>query len=151
MNLTELKAEAEFIEKGAALEHARWSRWMEYMLDCSIQSGDDDLGIRTCAWPKAQFETWLRQMETSYEDLTEKEKESDRREVREYLPFIHQREEAAFEAGYKTALLEVIEVAEGMLGATVEGNDTEDYKQGLLKGFNTALSEIITKLKDKQK
>lgn len=34
--------------------------------------------------PKEKVERWTRQMNTNYEDLTEKEKESDRNQVRKF-------------------------------------------------------------------
>jgi len=67
--------EKEFIEKGADLEHKRWARWHQY--------------CRTI-WTPEMIKRWDRQSRTPYIALSEKEKESDRKEVRKYLPFIHQ-------------------------------------------------------------
>ena len=53
-------------EQLAALEHDRWSGWMKYMFA--------NLTL-------ANLTRWLRQMETHYSDLSEAEKESDRKEV----------------------------------------------------------------------
>lgn len=78
----------EIIEKLADIEHQRWSDWMEYMFDCAIKSGDDNIGIRTLGFPTKQFENWERQIETDYKDLTEKEKQSDRDQVMRYFPII---------------------------------------------------------------
>lgn len=72
----------------AAIEHQRWSDWMEYMLDCAVKSGDDNIGIRTCGWPTAQFEHWQRQIETDYADLSDKEKASDMEQVDRYWHLI---------------------------------------------------------------
>lgn len=63
----------ELLEILAALEHDRWSRWMEYML--------------TNMSPE-NLERWKRQMITDYKDLSEKEKESDRKEARITLTYI---------------------------------------------------------------
>ena len=73
----------DFVEKGGALEHARWGRWHKYMLSRMSIRKDDSL-----EFDKEDFERWLRQSNTPYNELSEKEKESDRREVREYLPLI---------------------------------------------------------------
>ena len=78
----------ELRERLAAIEHQRWSDWMEYMFDCAIKSGSDDIGIRTCGWPTKQFEHWQRQIETDYEDLSTKEKASDMEQVDRYWPLI---------------------------------------------------------------
>jgi hypothetical protein len=72
-------------EEWANIEHERWSKWQEYMFDCAVKSGDDNLGIRTLAFPTGQYENWERQIETPYSELSEKEKESDREQVRPYI------------------------------------------------------------------
>lgn len=82
------KQREEIIDKLAAIEHERWSHWQEYMFDCAIKSGDDNIGIRTFSWPTAQVERWNEQMETEYECLTEEEKQSDRDQVMRYWPLI---------------------------------------------------------------
>ena len=51
------------IEKLAALEHEQWAHWTRYMLDNLTPEN---------------IQRWRRQIETPYEDLSEKEKESDR-------------------------------------------------------------------------
>ena len=78
------------IEKLAAIEHERWADWMQYMFDCGVKSGDDNIGVRVVGWPTKQFEHWQRQIETDYEDLSAKEKQSDRDQVDRYLPLINQ-------------------------------------------------------------
>jgi hypothetical protein len=40
--------------------------------------------------PADLFERWQKQTETPYSELTDKEKESDREQVRKYLPLIAQ-------------------------------------------------------------
>ncbi len=72
----------EFIEKGAALEHERWSGWQAYLFSKSEWTKDGYL------IPKELCERWQRQIDTPYEKLSEQEKESDRKEVRKYLPLI---------------------------------------------------------------
>ena len=57
-------------EKLAALEHDRWSGWMEYMFENMTL---------------ANLTRWVLQMETPYSGLSEREKESDRKEVRRTL------------------------------------------------------------------
>ena len=75
--------EQELIEQLADKEHASWSHWMDYLFSqCkSTVEGDAiipcDLAIR-----------WRRQADTSYADLTEREKQSDRDEVAHILPII---------------------------------------------------------------
>jgi hypothetical protein len=50
-------------EKLADLVHQQWIHWMRYMVD---NSTDENI------------QRWVRQMNTAYADLSEKEKDSDR-------------------------------------------------------------------------
>jgi len=73
----------EFIEKGADLEHDRWARWQKY-LHSRLQK--DNKGFY---WlDDGLFEHWERQIDTPYSELSEKEKESDRKETRNYVPLL---------------------------------------------------------------
>lgn len=74
--------EEEFIEEAAAMEHDRWAHWQKYCHSTGIR---DSSGIRLTI---DSIERWERQINTPYNELTEKEKESDRFEVRKYLPLI---------------------------------------------------------------
>jgi len=72
----------EFIEKGADLEHDRWAKWQAYLFSKSEWTKDGYL------IPKKLCERWQRQIDTPYEKLSEEEKESDRKEVRKYIPLL---------------------------------------------------------------
>jgi hypothetical protein len=77
----------EFVEKGAALEHDRWARWQKYFFDqCLPQNNDGKYVDLTLCIPK--YERWNRQIATPYAELSELEKESDRKESRTYLPML---------------------------------------------------------------
>lgn len=56
--------------------HTAWSGWIKYMIS---KSGIDRDGNRVI--PHELYVRWYRQMHTSYEDLSEKEKDSDRKEA----------------------------------------------------------------------
>jgi len=63
----------ETFERLAALEHDRWSGWMEYMFaNMTLEN----------------LMRWALQMETPYSGLSEREKESDRKEVRRTLKLL---------------------------------------------------------------
>ena len=62
----------ELLEKLADLEHDRWSRWEKY---------------RSTKYTEMSSE-WIRKRNLSYSKLTEKEKESDRKEARKTLELI---------------------------------------------------------------
>ena len=70
----------EMIERLADIEHERWSHWMKYLFSKSIKNENGSVTI-----PKEFVERWERQLNTSYNNLSESEKESDRCEVRKYL------------------------------------------------------------------
>ncbi|MBE5440130.1 MULTISPECIES: hypothetical protein [Mycobacteriaceae] len=71
------------MEKLAAIEHERWAHWQQYMHDQCQRAEDGSLII-----PAQLAQRWQTQIETPYEDLTESEKDSDREQVRRYLPII---------------------------------------------------------------
>jgi hypothetical protein len=71
------------LEELAALEHDRWSHWQRY-LHSKCQPGADG----TLTIPADLVAHWAAQMTTEYSALTEEEKESDREQVRRYLPVI---------------------------------------------------------------
>lgn len=61
---------SELIERLAQLEHEQWAHWTRYMLDNLTPEN---------------IERWRRQIETPYHQLTEKEKESDRKWAKKVL------------------------------------------------------------------
>jgi len=71
------------VEELAAIEHERWSHWQRYMHEKSTRQSDGSLVIAA-----ELVERWERQMETPYSELSQEEKESDREQVRTYLPTI---------------------------------------------------------------
>ncbi len=71
------------LEDLSALEHERWAHWQKYMHDKASQLPDGSLLI-----PVELVMKWEKQIATKYADLSDKEKESDREQVRKYLPLI---------------------------------------------------------------
>jgi hypothetical protein len=71
------------IETLAAAEHDRWSHWQRYMHEQCRPSDDGSLTI-----PPNLVARWTKQMSAPYSELTEDEKESDREQVRRYIPII---------------------------------------------------------------
>jgi hypothetical protein len=100
--------EREFVEKGADLEHDRWARWQKYMFS---KFEKDSLG--NLIVPKEYVERWFRQIDTKYADLSEQEKESDRKETRSYLPLFQKTYEVAEKAGYEKCKADLRKVVEG--------------------------------------
>jgi hypothetical protein len=74
------------LEALASIEHERWSHWQRYVHSkCSPVGNEGALLI-----PGHLVKRWEEQIETPYTQLTEPEKESDREQVRKYLPLIAQ-------------------------------------------------------------
>lgn len=71
------------LEALATIEHERWSHWQRYMHGKSIRNSDGSLTI-----PPELVARWEKQIVTPYDELSPKEKESDRDQVRKYLPVI---------------------------------------------------------------
>jgi hypothetical protein len=71
------------LEDLAAIEHERWSHWQRYMHAQAIRQPDGSLLI-----PGPLVERWETQAATPFADLGNAEKESDREQVRRYLPLI---------------------------------------------------------------
>jgi hypothetical protein len=70
-------------ESLAAIEHERWAHWQRYMHSKAVRQPDGSLLLQADL-----VERWEQQIRTPYAALTDKEKESDREQVRKYLPLI---------------------------------------------------------------
>lgn len=83
-NSRELTASLEqLIDELAAVEHERWAHWQRYVHRQATQQSDGSLRL-----PADLVARWERQIATKYSELTENEKESDRDQVRKYMPLI---------------------------------------------------------------
>ena len=107
----------EFVERGADLEHDRWARWQKYMFSkCfphkihdslnAVTKQHEDIETGNLVIPKGLVERWSRQIDTTCADLPEKEKESDRKETRNYLPLLESAIDRAYEAGRENGIVE---------------------------------------------
>ena len=70
-------------EELADIEHKRWACWQNYIHSIFPKNEDGSITIS----PERVIQ-WERKIATEYADLTEKEKEHDRIEVRKYTPLI---------------------------------------------------------------
>ena len=68
----------------AWLAHDTWARWMKHLFTHSTQNADGSVTI-----PPDLVNRWLRQINTDYSNLTEKEKDSDRKEADRVLPILY--------------------------------------------------------------
>jgi len=126
------KLQEQFVEKGADIEHQRWANW---------QSWCHKVLRENCPSPELEkvLERWERQIATPYKDLSEQEKESDRKEARTYLPLLDQ--------ALKEQKEGIIKMLEPM--STYSNPENSEYKAGFLTAKNAAIKTIkeITNLK----
>lgn len=85
----------EVTEHFAAMEHARWSRWQEYLHKQCFRSPEFTGALII---PADLVARWERQISTPYSQLTEAEKESDRKEVRPYIEYATNHHQKSIEA-----------------------------------------------------
>jgi hypothetical protein len=71
------------VEQLAAVEHERWSHWQRYVHSKCARQPDGSLLL-----PADLVARWEKQIDTKYAELDEQERESDREQVRKYLPLI---------------------------------------------------------------
>ena len=71
------------IDRLAAVEHDRWAHWQQYLHDHCERRNDGSLEI-----PGHLVRRWEAQIRTPYVELPPEEQESDREQVRRYLPTV---------------------------------------------------------------
>ena len=70
----------EIIDNFANAQHEIWSHWMKYLFTQGWEQPDGTFKIKSI-----QVEKWKKQMTTSFVELSEEEKESDRNVIKEFL------------------------------------------------------------------
>lgn len=90
MDASEIRRALEALtDELAAVEHERWAHWQRYLHSKGVRQSDGSILI-----PAELVARWDTQLATPFANLTDKEKDSDREQVRKYLPII----EAALQA-----------------------------------------------------
>ncbi len=72
--------EKDLREELAKLAHSQWSGWMRYMFGKCSKLGNGKMLI-----PKWAVERWAWQMTVPYDQLSQTEKDSDRKEADKFL------------------------------------------------------------------
>jgi hypothetical protein len=85
----------EALDELAKVEHERWSHWQRYLHSQGVPHGDDG----SIVIPGELVRRWERQLSTPFDQLSETEKDSDRDQVRKYLPTIAEAIESALRSG----------------------------------------------------
>ncbi|MFA5993344.1 MAG: hypothetical protein WC823_00120 [Parcubacteria group bacterium] len=76
--------ETSIFEKLADIEHQRWADWQKYLHSLCDVNPNGSLTI-----PSFFVNKWKKQIETPYQRLSEKEKDSDREQVQRYWNLIN--------------------------------------------------------------
>jgi len=78
---------SKLIEMMADEVHQVWCNWMKYMFSQGYPRGTTH-PMGSWVMPPEKFDRWYSQMITPYAQLTEKEKESDRKIAERYLDLL---------------------------------------------------------------
>lgn len=78
------------IEQLSAYAHSAWAGWMNYLFSKCTTSDDGSMII-----PAWAVDRWQRQAGTSYADLPENEKASDRKEAQAIMAIVNSTEPSA--------------------------------------------------------
>lgn len=140
-NNNQLDWEKKFVEKGAELEHDRWARWQEYMFTKCIENEDGTLTV-----PATFVVRWWRQIALPYKRLKEEEKESDRKESRNYIPLVEEVLKEQRETLYK----EIEGMEKSNLPNILQGRHDiiwESMCMDGIIGYNQAIKDILGRIK----
>jgi hypothetical protein len=77
------ETKVELIDQLAAIEHERWADWQRYFFSKCERNGDGSLTV-----PAGYVDALEKQIRTSYNDLSDEERASDRGEVLRYWPYV---------------------------------------------------------------
>lgn len=128
------------LEKFAEQEHIRWAKWQNYLHSFLTWNND----IQAWVLPHEKKEHWQRQIQTPYSMLSEKEKDSDREQVKPYLAFL-QSEISLAVAQREKEMLENMMVILGKL------EQTKTYGlSSAIAEYKSNIINLITKHNDKQ-
>ena len=78
------------LERLAEAQHVIWSAWMRHMFKDGGKLSQNGMWIMSYE----RYDRWQRQMLTPYNQLSEHERESDRKVIREHMPFLLAEQEA---------------------------------------------------------
>ena len=131
-NLTEHVQSRELVETLAAIEHQRWADWQRYIHQCMGKKIDEDW-FRLAPF---YYNRWQQQIDTPYEKLSEKEKQSDREQVYRYLPHLLQSQ------------LKTIELVKEELERLEVGTISNQYGAGFRNANKEALTLLDTIIQD---
>lgn len=115
-------------ETYARIAHEAWSGWMNYLFSKS--------SFPSMTIPLELVMRWHRQMNTDYDELTEEEKESDRKEADKYLTAMNDEAERLEDI--------ITQISEWCRAYPIEAFPEPDFKKaaGVLKAEGMTLDAI---------
>lgn len=155
--------ENKLIERLAEAMHSIWASWMMWMFEQGGYICEDQNKVRWWTMRPDDYERWYRQADTPYAELSEEEKESDRKVAHEHLDWLirHIREsrdswkncvckgDSQIE-GLQAQNTELLEACKGLLMFTpdplaIANPDRRHHYRNALKILNAVLSKRETK------
>jgi len=125
------------VEKFAELEHERWSKWQSWLHSQCFRNPEFTGALII---PADLVARWERQIATPYAELSEKEKESDRKQVYPYIEHFATLHQELQKARHDWLREEIVKL-EGM---KKEERQVDYDGTGLYEGgFNSALEYIL--------
>lgn len=111
-----------------------WSGWMKYMFSKMRPITTDTMTRDGLLLPMEFVERWTRQMDTPYDELPEKEKESDRAEADKMLAIIasFQEEEDFWNRQYKEAHVALGKLSKVIGNPCLEAKDGESFSEAFV-------------------
>lgn len=127
----------EIVEQLADIEHQRWADWQKYV-HSKLETSENKNYLRL---ENTWIERWEKQISTPYNELTEKEKESDREQVRRYWHIIEQ-----LITSSQAPLLKEIEELKEKLEIRFDRQDLKPFVQEMINDWineNRNIPEIV--------
>lgn len=140
--------EPDLREQLAALAHEQWSGWMRYLFGCLEYAADADAEPRLITL--SSYERWKRQTRTPYAELTEAEKESDRKEADRVLALcssIYRKREEAKAVEINSLSAQVDRDSEDYTRAVFELKDMLSAAKRREEGLRAAIRKIAKEMR----
>lgn len=129
--------EVKVLERFSEMEHIRWAKWQNYMHSFLTWNN----ALQAWVLPHEKKVRWQSQIETTYAFLSDKEKDSDREQVKPYLDFIKSEREL-----WENELVEKIKELTHTRILSIESSQAGKNKT---LGYHKALKEVINLIKNK--
>ena len=125
------------LEKFAEQEHIRWAKWQNYLHSRLTWNNDLQVWVLPHEWK----DRWQRQIQTPYSMLSEKEKDSDREQVKPYLSFLQSEISLAVAQKEKEIVEKCKQCKMKFKEESKDDYLVEDWHEMI--GYNEALTHII--------